>query len=92
MDEEINFAVGNLPRGTCSTPLITGVTPQFVSDCGLTYTPNTFNEDECEGEFDESEDWWFFEDSEDELESSSYRAGSQIAALGLLSMLAVLLV
>ena len=92
VDEEINFAVGNLPRGTCSTPLITGVTPQFVSDCGLTYTPNTFNEDECEGDFDESEDWWFFEDSEDEAESSSYRAGFQIATLGLMSMLAVLLV
>lgn len=49
VDEEINFSVGGLPRGGCSAPLITGVAPPFVDECGLQFTPNNFNEENCSG-------------------------------------------
>lgn len=48
VDEEIVFSTGGLPRGSCSAPLIEGVTPTFVDECGLQYTPNTFNEENCD--------------------------------------------
>jgi len=49
IDEEITFSVGGLPRGTCSGTLIEGVAPPFVDECGLQYTPNRFDEENCEG-------------------------------------------
>jgi len=61
VDEVISFGQGGLPRGSCSTPIITGVEPEFVEDCGLKYTPNTFDEGNCEG--DDSDD---SDDSDDE--------------------------
>jgi hypothetical protein len=48
VDEEINFGVGGLPRGSCSAPVIEGVAPPFVEECGLQYTPNEFDEGACE--------------------------------------------
>jgi len=55
VDEEINFGVGGLPRGTCSVPLIEGVAPTYVEDCGLEYTPNNFDEDDCDGSEEEDD-------------------------------------
>jgi len=90
VDEEINFAVGRLPRGSCSAPLIQGVAPRFVSECGLAYTANTFDEERCEGENDSSEDWHSgsedgeHEDDESSSSSSPYMFfhGFGVAALG----------
>merc|ERR1712199_62892 len=62
LDEDVEFGVGGLPRGSCTGTLITDVDPPFVSECGLKYTPNTFDEESCEGggsgdeSGDESED------------------------------------
>ena len=56
VDEEISFGVGGLPRGSCSAPVITGVAPPFVSQCGLKYTPNTFDEERCEDNSEDGED------------------------------------
>ena len=47
VDEEIFFGKGGLPRGSCSAPIIEGVAPPFVEECGLVYTPNTFDETNC---------------------------------------------
>merc|ERR1712176_209730 len=53
VDEEITFrADGQLPRGSCSAPLIEkvdGIDPPFVDDCGLQFQRPTFNEGNCEG-------------------------------------------
>jgi len=85
VDEEINFGVGGLPRGSCSTPIIEGVAPPFVEECGLQYTPNEFDEGACEGseDFSGSADFFedFFEDffgsgSEDESGSEDF-SGSE---------------
>jgi len=68
VDEEIFFGVGGLPRGSCLVPVIEGVAPPFVDECGLVYTPNTFDEDNCKGGSEDeyhSLDW-----SEDEEEES----------------------
>lgn len=51
IDEEINFVEsGGLPRGlSCSIiEKIPGVDPPFVDECGLVFTPNTFDEESCE--------------------------------------------
>jgi len=47
VDEEINFSVGGLPRGSCSAPIIENVAPTFVDECGLRFTENTFDEENC---------------------------------------------
>jgi len=47
VNEEINFTVGGLPRGSCSNPVIQNVPPPFVDECGLTYTPFEFSEENC---------------------------------------------
>merc|ERR1712224_685898 len=39
VDEEIDFVVGGLPRGSCSAPVIEGVAPPYVDECGLVFTP-----------------------------------------------------
>merc|ERR1711959_147546 len=82
LDEDVEFGVGGLPRGSCTGTLITNVDPPFVSECGLKYTPNTFDEESCEGgdSGDESGDESESEDnsgdesedvSEDESEDNS---------------------
>lgn len=74
VDEKIVFGVGGLPRGSCSAPLIEGVAPSYVNECGLTYIPNTFDESACEdGSADDSEDgsmssWDWSEDKEEQSE------------------------
>ncbi len=47
VDEEINFSVGGLPRGSCSAPIIQNVAPTFVDECGLVFTENDFDEENC---------------------------------------------
>merc|ERR1712159_724877 len=62
VDEEIDFVVGGLPRGSCSAPVIEGVAPPYVDECGLVFTPNFFDEENCDangngnGEEDDSPD------------------------------------
>ena len=51
VDEEIEFGVGGLPRGSCSATIIkkeNGIDPPFVDECGLQFERPTFNEDDCE--------------------------------------------
>ncbi len=47
VNEEINFTVGGLPRGSCSNPVINNVPPPFVDECGLSYNPFEFDEENC---------------------------------------------
>ena len=69
VNEEIFYAVGGLPRGSCSAPIIQGVSPPFVHECGLKYTPNTFDEENCEANAeDDDEEWWWDDDEDDEDE------------------------
>lgn len=75
VDEKINFGVGGLPRGSCSAPLIEGVAPTYVEDCGLEYTPNTFDEDDCDGSSNESEE----EDDCVDDKSFRFRGDDQIS-------------
>merc|ERR1719197_2342094 len=49
VDEVIDYGVGGLPRGSCSADIIENVAPTFVDNCGLKFTPNTFDEGNCEG-------------------------------------------
>jgi hypothetical protein len=50
VDENVQFGVGGLPRGSCSAPVIPkNGNPPFVENCGLQFNPPNFNEENCEG-------------------------------------------
>lgn len=74
VDEEIYFGVGGLPRGSCSAPVIDDVAPFFVDECGLAFTPNTFDEENCEGE-EEGGFWELSEEEEEEDEENESEDG-----------------
>merc|ERR1711907_209603 len=64
LDEDIVYSEGGLPRGSCTGTLMDKVDPPFVKDCGLEFTPMTFEEGNCDTSDDEDSD----EDSDEEFE------------------------